>query len=530
MPTASPSWHLPCIPKHRRLNPDEHLYILFLQRMSVDEKEQVMKSLEEVDSSQVHSFDRTTAAPRQLDSKRWIRDYFPSSNAILEIARHANAESGYREFSYPSLILVDSGWEASTVIAARWELVAGESKLKFNAARVPMNVANVLLSTCDANEGLTLAQALGDDVYEETKVDFYEDARATSLAAPSRFGRPFVWEEHFEDDYGFGSDAPPIVSLRRLSNTERETLKKTVLAGQNDTNAKLEDLRIYQWKGPGSSRRAIYHIFKHIFDKWNGVTDMFFVDDVLEGENHEPQIMAAMNTDIPNTDSIKMAPIPTTSVLPFWTGSGSGKYGEDLLEKYGDIWRKEVVVDLEPGPFNFSGVDVCPVFFLEPFTADQERRVRTSLSTLDHVEQGEDWGNEYCFFGYLWPDDNRKHSLEDLKDLFESCDPFNPAYNANSSGPYLFANYPHHFVAVDSHCLDETNPKVLIASSLDFHGEDVSDDLGWTCGLVPATEAHLDWLNFDIANAGPEEVIEQPENVWLSDLKEYRENDWPEEW
>ena len=173
---------------------------------------------------------------------------------------------------------------------------------------------------------------------------------------------------------------------------------------------------------------------------------------------------------------------------------------------------------------------VVPVFFLQPFSREEERRIRTALSTLCTVEKGQDWGNDYIYMGYLWPNDTANHSLEDLRDLFESCEPFSPAYISTKPGPYRLSNYPSNFIAVDERCLDVNEPKVFIASSLDFHGEDTSDDLGWTYGYVDASEAHIDYVGFDIANSGPEEVIEEPKKLWLSDLKEFSANEWNEEW
>ena len=170
----------------------------------------------------------------------------------------------------------------------------------------------------------------------------------------------------------------------------------------------------------------------------------------------------------------------------------------------------------------------APVFFLQPFTQDEERTIRANLSEKSDIEQEEDWGADWIYFGYPWPNSNEKHSLEDLRDLFESCDPFCPSFNPKSSGPYRFANYPCHFIAVDERALD-AEPKVLLVTSLDFHGEEVGDELGWTYGLNEAKEAHLNWVNLDVANMGPADMFDEETKFWLSDLKEYRKNDWTED-
>lgn len=46
-------------------------------------------------------------------------------------------------------------------------------------------------------------------------------------------------------------------------------------------------------------------------------------------------------------------------------------------------------------------------------------------------------------------------------------------------------------------------------------------------GLVPAKEAHIAWINLDIANMGPEDFITNPRKLWLSDLKECK-REWEE--
>ena len=115
--------------------------------------------------------------------------------------------------------------------------------------------------------------------------------------------------------------------------------------------------------------------------------------------------------------------------------------------------------------------------------------------------------------------------MEDVRDLFESCDPFSPSYDSNKPGPYHMVEYPRHFIVADDRCF-EPEPQVIMVSSLDFSPEEGYDQLGWTYGYIDAKTAHIDWVNFDIANIGPEEAIAEPKKLWLSDLKEYAANDW----
>lgn len=167
----------------------------------------------------------------------------------------------------------------------------------------------------------------------------------------------------------------------------------------------------------------------------------------------------------------------------------------------------------------------APVFYLHPFTLEQERIIRSRLRELNDIEQDEDWGRDWSYFGYIWSD-GQKHSMEDLRDLFESCDHFSPSFDKNNPGPYRLYEYPRHFIAVDDKIFEE-DPQVWLASSLDFHLDDASDMLGWTYGLDFTKDVHLNWVNLDIANMGPDEMINEPKKLWLTDLKEAKK-EWEE--
>ena len=167
----------------------------------------------------------------------------------------------------------------------------------------------------------------------------------------------------------------------------------------------------------------------------------------------------------------------------------------------------------------------APVFYLQPFTVEQERIVRARLREQNDIEVDEDWGKDWAYFGYIFPDKGQKHSIEDLRDLFESCDHFSPQFDSKNPGPVRLYDYPHHFIAVDDNILED-EPQVWLASSLDMHfHDDGHDELGWTHGLVCANDAHLNWVNLAIANMGPEEQIDDPNQLWLTDLKEAKV-DW----
>lgn len=172
-------------------------------------------------------------------------------------------------------------------------------------------------------------------------------------------------------------------------------------------------------------------------------------------------------------------------------------------------------------------MSACPVFFLHPFTPDQERQARAAVCALGDVDHGEDWGHLFIWHGYPFFD-REHHTLKGLRDFFQRCDPHSPFFDEEKAGQYRLSGYPHHFVALDDKVLEPENPQVWMASTLDFHGEDVSDQLGWKIGRLDAAQSSITFVNLDIDNMGPEECFEPDtiERLWLSDLKAYREEEW----
>lgn len=62
-----------------------------------------------------------------------------------------------------------------------------------------------------------------------------------------------------------------------------------------------------------------------------------------------------------------------------------------------------------------------------------------------------------------------------------------------------------------------------MASSLDFDNLfETYDRLGWMYGTVKAEEAHINWVNFEIANTGPDDAFEDCKKFWLGDLSEQK--------
>lgn len=102
----------------------------------------------------------------------WIRDHWPSTDAILEIA---GSVKGYKSF-----IIIELGWENATVIAARWSNDA-DGHAHLQAVRVAMDIANVLLTLLDTGKISGFAEALGEATMEEFKIDFYKDRLVEKL-------------------------------------------------------------------------------------------------------------------------------------------------------------------------------------------------------------------------------------------------------------------------------------------------------------------------------------------------------------
>jgi len=113
--------------------------------------------------------------------------------------------------------------------------------------------------------------------------------------------------------------------------------------------------------------------------------------------------------------------------------------------------------------------------------------------------------------------------MENLRNLFEKCDPQSPFFDPSYSKLRLMG-YPYHFLAVDERALDECDPRVIVASDVDFYHP--TGDLGWQYGLTAANEAYSAFINVEIANMGLIEVIDNDaRRLWLSDLSAFAVED-----
>ncbi|KAK5116815.1 hypothetical protein LTR85_009075 [Meristemomyces frigidus] len=547
------SSHIPRLLTYNTPPPADVLHVIFLQRLSEEERTQILHALDKGQDAAWAAQFEPNAQRRPLLPMPWIRDWWPSSDVILEICA---IKTGRDAHGYRSFVLVDSGWDAGTVIAAHWTVDSDGVPPHLLAARVPSNIANLLLTLLDRRSVGSFAEALGEEAYEDAKVDFYRD-----LPAPVSevVAAPYDAPAFLPQNVGFSTSKLVLLALKELPDSAVLALKSAIAAGEwCDEEMPRPDMEIINWQGDPLPRSELPNLFKWM--KSNTAQDVrqgyaFFVDNVLDaGADRQPQILAAHQKEPRNgdvfADELCLIPVDTDQALEWWRAAVTCEstaepatlvVDRDTTMECGDIWRKELAIDMAK-PIDFDKVECCPVFFLRPFTLQEERQIRANLSKQCDSEEDQDWGNEYFYAGYLWlsntntntntnPNPNtdtntETRSTEDLRDLFEKCDPKSPLFNPSYSSLRM-PSYPANFIAVDDRALDSAKPRVILASSLDFYHP--TNDLGWIYGLVDAEEAHVNWVNLDIANMGVEEMVEEPQKLWLSDLKASAREDWDEE-
>jgi len=335
------SWHVPDVPPFRRPNTNECLYVVFLQRLSTEERSSVVEALEQTDEEAVRKLNIIEGRPpqRRILAKPWIRDSVPSSAAVLKIAEKAFFEADDSSTACSSLIFADSGWESGNVIVAHWEQQDEEPRLA--ACRVPMTIANVLLTACDKFEGTTLSGTLGPKIYEESKVVFYDDLPSQPPVRPTP---RYPWPKHLPENLALDKSRPTIVSLRNLDADTIAKFHKDVEGAAEDLPAR--DVQAYNWEGPEPSNRLqLQHLFLHM---WKNTAEedrnmcAFFIDYLLQGPNGEPQIVAAFDGHGSGTTFV---PIRCNEFLAAWKAAADGEdisENEDLV----DIWGREFIDDL----------------------------------------------------------------------------------------------------------------------------------------------------------------------------------------
>ena len=350
MAPAARSWHIPTIDS--RDDAQDVINVVFLQRLDEEVRTQMVQNLSEVDEDWANTLDMQVPSPRRVVPKAWIRDYWPSSDVILEIARAAYFPQHGPIFR--NLIFCDSGWEAANVIAARWEELDG--KLQLNAARVPMSVANVLLTICDLKEGYTLAHVLGSENFEDAKVDFYKDAtqQRTNDGDDDDDGQRasgYSWPTFLPADLALSKSEPVIVSLQSLHEDEYTTVLKDIINGDQNEN-KFDKIGIHNWVDGQATKADLYHIFWRLYENTaEADQDMcaLFLDNAPLGVDDRPEVLAATRVShgsaARNTKGVQTVPIALPNLLAAWKAASSGaEYREWRL--YGDMFRKENLFDM----------------------------------------------------------------------------------------------------------------------------------------------------------------------------------------
>ena len=340
------SWHIPYISKTQTKPPDQFVHVLFLQRVADEEYNQIVENLRATDEDWINSLDVPRPPSRKLEMKKWVRDWWPSTGVILKIAEHAYSSESYSKISYRSFILVDSGWEAGNVIAAHWESDGNDSRL--SAVRVPMNIAETLLSACDVNEGCTLGQVLGSEGYEDAKVDFYADTTGVTEPEAADPIENYELPQSLPQDLALSKRELIIVSLRTLKQSEIEDLVRDIVNGYKGEE-EAPSIKILNWHETSPSRIDIRHIFyriQHNSSKNDRDMPLVFVDTLLEGDDGRPQLMWAITG---RQQSFQMFPIIIENLIKLWKDATQGIIEGNLeeSEEYVDIWNGEYVYDLE---------------------------------------------------------------------------------------------------------------------------------------------------------------------------------------
>ncbi|KAF2765851.1 hypothetical protein EJ03DRAFT_377453 [Teratosphaeria nubilosa] len=537
------SWHIPYVPSYGAPPAHDILFVLFLEKLPERTISSIIEKLDTPDKKWGESFN-VDIKPRKLRSVPWIRKFWPSSEAILKYASRQEPRGNLHQDTacYKSYILIDSGWDANTCIAATWVPGTKVDEHVMVAARVPMAIANLVLSMIDKDVFTDaplnpLKAALGDETYEENKVDFYKDRKVIEPFPEPRSYQPPAF---LPEELRMSHQKITVISLLPLDDGASQDLMLRIRT-ETGENA-MPELRLINWEGQHPTRQHLVKLFGWI--ESNSTDDdrigyIFFVDNVLqecidaeEGERHirtgmaSPQVIAAsrtaqFSTKVPD-HQISILPIKPESVVPLWRAAcdssqasdertREGRVADEAAElQYGNVFGRERVIDFDYQslPPKDGMDDLATVWLLRPFSLDEERRIRRAFTALCPIEEGEDYGKEFAYIEYPWPsppeDPTRCRSLQDLRDLFQKSDPMSPFYDPDNT-TLRMDSYPHHFFAVDDNIFDAEDPRVWLASSRDFyHG---SNEIGWFTGLIPPEEAGTAFCNLEIANVGPCELI-----------------------
>ena len=264
----------------------------------------------------------------------------------------------YEGHEYRSLIIVDSLYEAGTVVAARWYFDE-DGQQRLIAVRVPMRITIALLTLCDRKSVWNFAEALGDQAYEDAQVDFYQELKPALVVPEASAYEP---PPFLPTNSSLGKSIQVVLSSRELDSPTMQSLRDSKVFDETG-RGRSSDFRIVNWngQGPESDLPRLYTWIESNTPTHERKGFITLVDDVLQDEEGRPQIVACSRTDesVHPLGQLCLQRIEADKVLGFLTSDNSStKHGDDDKEAYievqgpriadedCDLWRRERVVDL----------------------------------------------------------------------------------------------------------------------------------------------------------------------------------------
>lgn len=374
---TSTSWHVPELSTFEALPATERLYVIFLQQLAEGDRESIVQRLEDVDEEWTAKYDADPPPTRQLQAVPWIRDNWPSQCDILLIAQqmHKPCRNDQNQWMR-SCIFVDSGWDADSVIAARWDRTPDDEatdgiKQRLEAMRVPMSIAERLLTLLDSERLNHFTDIFDEGHYAEAKLDLHAGVEEPDFSWPGRpieVELPSTWPSH---DAGNGK-GPHVYSLRNLSEDQLSGLRSAV-ESENDAaqTDQVEKINVHHWPNEreSPSRAELWRLFHKLrnasgADRYLPVFFVFFVDNLLNRENDEPELLVAkVRRARPGfearEDYLEIGALKSPkTLLPLCRTADSGFDIDD--GRYMNTWRQEKLINpdkpLEIGEFAIAAV------------------------------------------------------------------------------------------------------------------------------------------------------------------------------
>ena len=339
------------------LDPKENLHVVFLRRFSGKERAQIINDLENVDEQLTKQLDIAPKRPRQLKlARRWIRDHEALPGTMLAIAAAAAHHHRPDTQSHKSFIFVDSSWEDGVVLASHLdETLDGETSL--TTFRVPKGIARSLLDWCDESSEHRLDEVLSEEKLVDLKMDIKKISSEPMPASNNDDDDDAVdLPDFLPGDLRLSESEPIIISLRHLDEETIQALSQSLGGDKADTNPSV---KIYNWEGAEeASRLDMLQMYTRM--RQNSSDDSrdvytFFVDNILQGSEGEPQILAVKQKISRAFSGFGMIPIRTDAFWSFWKQMLSNEESADekARKDYGEIWQQEQVSDTRK-PICFS--------------------------------------------------------------------------------------------------------------------------------------------------------------------------------